>query len=74
MVRGLGVDFQKGEDRVKRNLVTDEMKETMRELEAQGKTRKEIAQALGLEPPTITRHLGAVRQYRGARMPKEFAE
>ena len=55
---------------MKRRFVTPEMVEKMKAMEAAGKTRKEIALALGLEPPTVTRHLGAVRQYRGLRMPR----
>lgn len=42
----------------------------MKELEAQGKSRKQIADELNLHPSSVTRHLGAVRQYRGLRLPK----
>ena len=55
---------------MKRRLITEEIKTKMREMEAAGKTRKEIAEILDIEPPTVTRHLGAVRQYRGLRLPK----
>lgn len=40
----------------------------MREMEVQGKSRKEIALALGLTGPQVTRSLGAVRTYRGKRL------
>lgn len=55
---------------MKRRFVTDEVKNKMRELEAAGKTRKEIAKELNLDAASVTRGLGAVRQYRGARIPK----
>lgn len=55
---------------VKRRFVTQEMVERMRQLEAQGKTRAEIAEALDVDKGTVTRKLGAVRQYRGMRMPR----
>lgn len=54
---------------MKRRFVTAEMIERMKSLEAAGKTRAEIAQALDVDPATVTRYLGAVRQYRGVRMP-----
>lgn len=55
---------------MKRRFVTEEMKAKMRDLEACGKTRKEIARKLDLDAATVTRHLGAVRQYRGLRFPR----
>lgn len=55
---------------MKRRFVTDDMKREMRRLEAAGKSRKEIAQRLDLDAATVTRHLGPVRQYRGARFPR----
>jgi len=54
---------------MKRRFVTVEMREQMRRLEAEGKTRKEIAEAMDLDAGTVTRHLGAVRQYRWTRRP-----
>ena len=42
----------------------------MKRREAAGETRKEIAHAMDLDPATVTKHLGAVRQYRGMRMPR----
>ena len=54
---------------MKRRFVTEAMRIKMRELEAEGKTRKEIAELLKIEPPTVTRHLGPVRTYRGLRVP-----
>lgn len=59
---------------MKRRFVTEEMKAKMREMEAAGKPRKAIAEALDVEPPTVTRHLGAVRQYRGLRLPRAIVE
>lgn len=53
---------------MKRRFVTDELKQQMTELEASGKSRKEIAEILDLDPATVTRHLGPVRQYRGLRL------
>jgi DNA-binding CsgD family transcriptional regulator len=53
---------------VKRRYVTEAVIKLMRSLEAQGLSRKEIADRLDLDPATVTRHLGAVRQYRGLRM------
>ena len=47
--------------------VTEEEKAKMRELEAEGKSRKEIALIMGRDSPTITRHLGAVRKWRDRR-------
>ena len=41
----------------------------MKELEAQGKTRVEIAKEIGRDPSVVTRHLGAARSY--TRKPKE---
>jgi DNA-binding CsgD family transcriptional regulator len=54
---------------MKRRFVTEAMRIKMRELEAEGKSRKEIANLLNVEPPTVTRHLGPVRPYRGLRVP-----
>lgn len=53
---------------MKRRFITPEMVQQMKQLEAEGKTRREIALALDVDPATITKHLGAVRQYRGLRM------
>lgn len=53
---------------MKRRFVTKEMVATMKRMEADGKTRKEIAEALDVAQSTVTRSLGAVQQYRGARM------
>lgn len=55
---------------MKRRFVTPEMVEKMKQYEALGWTRKQIADRMDLEPATVTKHLGAVRQYRGMRMPK----
>lgn len=52
---------------MKRRFVTEELKRQMTELEAAGKSRKEIAEILDLDPATVTRHLGAVRPYRWLR-------
>ncbi len=52
-----------------KKIVDEEMKKKMREMEADGKSRKQIADAFNLHQSTVTKALGAVRQYRGARMP-----
>lgn len=52
---------------MKRRIVTEDMKQRMKELEAQGASRKEIAILLDLDAATVTRHLGPVRPYRGNR-------
>jgi DNA-binding CsgD family transcriptional regulator len=44
------------------------MVEEMKRLEAEGLTRAEIAEKLDVDRATVTRYLGAVRQYRGARL------
>lgn len=51
----------------RRSNLTDEDVNRMRELEAQGKSRKEIGMEMNCDPASVTRKLGAVRQYRGAR-------
>lgn len=53
---------------MKRRFVNEDMKSKMRELEAQGKSRAEIAEQLDVDPATVTRHLGPVRVYRNARL------
>lgn len=50
--------------------ITEEVIAQMRALEAEGKSRKEIADQFGVHPSAITRRLGAVRSYRGARLPQ----
>lgn len=55
---------------MKRRFVTPEMVEQMKALEADGFTRKDIAERLDIDPATVTKHLGAVRQYRGLRFPQ----
>lgn len=42
--------------------------EQMRDMEAQGKSRKEIALTLNCTPAQVTRGLGPVRQWRGRRI------
>jgi Trp operon repressor len=59
--------FREG-DAVRRRFVTEALLKLMRELEADGLTRRQIAQQLNLDAATITRHLGSVRVYRGARL------
>jgi hypothetical protein len=51
----------------RRTNLTDEDVSKMRELEAAGKSRKEISMAMNVDPASVTRKLGAVRAYRGAR-------
>lgn len=53
---------------MKRFLVTVELRTEIKKLEAEGLSRKEIADALNVAPSTVTRVLGAVRQYRGERL------
>jgi DNA-binding CsgD family transcriptional regulator len=53
---------------MKRRFVTHEMRLEMKRLEAQGKTRREIARVMDLDQATVTRHLGAIHPYRGARL------
>ena len=53
---------------MKRRIVTPDMKQRMKELEDKGASRKEIAILLDLDAATVTRHLGPVRAYRGARV------
>lgn len=55
---------------MRRRFVTPEMIAEMRRLEADGWSRKNIADRMDLDPATVTKHLGAVRQYRGMRMPR----
>lgn len=55
---------------MRRRFVTSHMVERMKAMESAGKTRAEIALAMDLDKATVTRHLGAIRQYRGARMPQ----
>lgn len=55
---------------MKRRVVTEEMKRQMKNLEEAGHSRKEIALILDVDAATVTRHLGAVRCYRGARIPQ----
>ena len=52
---------------MKRRFVTEQDKKRMRDFEAAGKSRKEIAELMDLDPATVTRHLGPVRPYRGLR-------
>ena len=52
----------------RRKDLTSEEVEQMKQLEAQGKTRKEIASALGCDASAVTRKLGAVRTYKGLRL------
>ncbi|HEX8106722.1 MAG TPA: hypothetical protein VF516_03290 [Kofleriaceae bacterium] len=42
-------------------------------METEGKSRKEICLAIGCSPSAVTRHLGAVRQYKGSRVDIEAA-
>lgn len=56
--------------RPRRKDISQEEVETMKRMEAEGKSRKAICLAIGCSPSVVTRHLGAVRQYRGARLPK----
>ena len=51
----------------RKDLTKDEVK-LMQEMEAQGKSRKEIAFALGCAKSVVTRRLGAVRPYKGLRL------
>lgn len=53
---------------MKRRFVSEGVLKRMRQLEAEGLSRKEISDRLDLDPATVTRHLGAIRQYRGLRM------
>jgi DNA-binding CsgD family transcriptional regulator len=55
---------------MRRQFVTPEMVVEMKRREAEGMSRKEIADLMNLHPASVTKHLGAVRQYRGLRMPK----
>ena len=48
---------------MKRFFVTPELIAEMRKLEAEGLTRKEIAEALNVAQSTVTRGLGPVKQY-----------
>lgn len=52
----------------RRKDLTSEEVEQMKQLEAQGKTRKEIALAMGCNQSVVTRRLGAVRTYKGLRL------
>jgi DNA-binding CsgD family transcriptional regulator len=54
---------------MKRRFVTTEMVDEMKRMEAEGRSRKEIAEQMDLDAATVTRHLGAIRQYRGSRIP-----
>ena len=54
---------------MKRRFVDEALIAEMKRLERDGYTRREIAKALDVDPATVTKHLGAVRQYRGLRMP-----
>lgn len=58
---------------MKRRYVTEDMKNEMRRLESEGMKRIKIAEALQVDQSTVTKALGAVRQYRGARMPAPVA-
>jgi ribosomal protein S13 len=51
----------------RRTNLTDEDVNKMRELEAAGKSRKEISMEMNVDPASVTRKLGSVRAYRGAR-------
>lgn len=56
--------------RTRRKDITPEEIEIMRKMEANGESRKAICLAIGCSPSVVTRHLGAVRQYKGMRLPK----
>lgn len=58
------------EMRNRRKDLTPEEIQTMKQMEFEGKSRKEISLALRCSPSVVTRHLGSVRQYRGQRLPK----
>jgi hypothetical protein len=51
----------------RRKNLTQEDKQKMREMEAQGKARKVIAIEMDCEPSSVTRVLGAVRKYKDKR-------
>lgn len=55
------------EKRTRRPNLTAEEIEAMKAQEAAGKTRKQISDAFNVPPSVVTRKLGAVRPYRGAR-------
>lgn len=50
--------------RIKGRNITAEDVVKMKEAEAAGKTRSEIAREIGRDPSLVTRHLGAIRKYR----------
>ena len=52
----------------RKNLTAEDV-DQMRALEAEGKSRKQIANSLNCTPACVTRKLGAVRPYRFARRP-----
>lgn len=56
-----------GEYRRRANLTSSEI-EQMRKMEAEGKSRKQIAAEFNCTPGSVTRRLGAVRCYKGLRV------
>lgn len=48
---------------MRRRYVTEAVLKLMRKLEAEGLSRKDIAETLNLSPGTVTKHLGAERKY-----------
>lgn len=65
--------MEEQQPRKRRSNLTDADEQQMREMEAAGKTRKQIAEVLQVDPASVTRRLGAVRPYRGSRV-KDTAE
>lgn len=53
--------------RIRRANISQEEKDRMKQMEAEGKKRAEIAKEIGVNTSVVTRHLGAKRKY-GARL------
>ena len=58
----------------RRQNLTPEEVEQMKSMEAEGKSRKQIADAMDCTPASVTRRLGAVRAYKGLRSKVEEVE